>query len=379
MLRHDAYDVVIVGGGVAGCCTALSLLQLDDQITILIIDRKGNEQLGTSIRVGETLPPQASARLQELNLWKRFQRINFHRSYGTAAVWGSDEIYHNEFIASPYGYGWHVDRQVFDKMMIDAVLDKDIEYIFNASVTDLSITNSVWTIDLKKGGSNYSVSSKFVVDATGKKASIATRFGSNKIKSDHLIGIIRAYTAENNQLAGSGAVVEAVPEGWWYSSRLNEGTTVTCLMTDADISKTKKLLDEIEFQKSLESTNYTFQRVGKPISELKIKAAHTQILDNIVGDGWLAVGDSASSFDPLSALGVFKAMNLSKIASFAIKDYLMTNPLGLKRYEKVVKQNFQSYLDKKNEYYCEEKRFKGFPFWDRRNSVEMETSSLMSK
>ncbi len=83
MKVDQSYDVVILGAGVAGCATALSMMQLSSDLKILIIDRKASdarESKNPDVRVGETLPPHTAARLQELGLWKEFQKTNFQRS-----------------------------------------------------------------------------------------------------------------------------------------------------------------------------------------------------------------------------------------------------------------------------------------------------------
>jgi len=375
VVPNQSYDVVILGAGVAGCATALSLIQLERDLKILIIERKSKENKikDTEVRVGETLPPQTAGRLTELGLWKNFQKSNFQRSYGTSALWGTDEIYHNEFIASPYGYGWHIDRDKFDQLLIDHTIKLGVDIIFETSLIAFDkVEGNNWQIKLKASAQENTVSCKIMVDGTGKKASIATKLGAKKLKSDRLIGIIRAYDSSNNLLAGSGAMVESVHNGWWYSSVLNDETSILCFMTDADISKSECLADMKKFEEQLNQTKYTKQRVGNSKSSLQIKAAHTQILDHVTGDGWIAVGDSASSYDPLSALGVFKSLNMSKYASFAILDYLKGNKKGLSRYDRIIKKDFDSFLKKKDDYYGEEGRFPDSQFWIRRNKKNQE-------
>jgi len=369
--KQVSYDVLILGAGVAGCATALSLKRIRPELKICIIDRKAKHSSRSKIiRVGETIPPQTATRLRELGIWQSFEQCNFQRSYGTSAVWGGEALYHNEFIASPYGYGWHVDRDGLDRMMVEESSKAGVEFQFLTSLTDAKMEKShQWKVDLKSKSGTKNTTARMLVDATGKKAALATRFGSVKHKYDQLIGIIRSYSAAENQLSGSGAMVESVPYGWWYSSRLSHDTTVVCLMTDADIAKSESLAHEAVFEQRLQETNYTKQRITQNQSSIHIKAAHTQILDQVVGNGWLSVGDSASSFDPLSALGIFKALNLSKFASFAILDYLKGNVQGMERYQKVVRSNYELFLAKKDDYYGKEQRFAKECFWRRRGEV----------
>jgi flavin-dependent dehydrogenase len=42
----------------------------------------------------------------------------------------------------------------------------------------------------------------------------------------------------------------------------------------------------------------------------------------VAGDSWLAVGDAASTFDPLSSQGIVKVLRSGVCASYAIADPL---------------------------------------------------------
>ena len=46
----------------------------------------------------------------------------------------------------------------------------------------------------------------------------------------------------------------------------------------------------------------------EPTAELHVRTARTQRLDAPAGDSWLAVGDAAMSFDPLSSEGISKGL-----------------------------------------------------------------------
>jgi len=97
-----------------------------------------------------------------------------------------------------------------------------------------------------------------------------------------------------------------------------------------------------------------------------------------VGPAWLAVADAASCFDPLSSLGLFKALRQALITSYACKDYLAqdvtsgeeTHPALLK-YQYLINAEFQHYLSQRNKYYQLEKRFPQSSFWQRRSGLSM--------
>src|SRR5690349_14106468 len=96
--------VVILGGGPAGCATALSLLSagLDPaELSVIEIGRRTYE------RIGQSIPPDTRSLFGELGLLDSFLGQGHEPSHGSASSWGSDALGYNDFVFSPYGHGWH--------------------------------------------------------------------------------------------------------------------------------------------------------------------------------------------------------------------------------------------------------------------------------
>ena len=122
------YDVAILGGGPAGSATALALKQRDPALRVALIEKTGY----SALRVGESLPPPARALLTRLGVWEAFVRSSPLNSYGTRAAWGSAELHDNEFIFSPYGNGWHVDRRQFDAILAEEASRAGVELFLHS-------------------------------------------------------------------------------------------------------------------------------------------------------------------------------------------------------------------------------------------------------
>ena len=98
------YAVAVIGGGPAGAVAARVLAQAG--VDNLLVDARSPE----GFRVGESLVPAARTILTELGLWDRFLGSDHVPCYGNMAAWGSSELVEMDFIRSPYGHGWHLDR-----------------------------------------------------------------------------------------------------------------------------------------------------------------------------------------------------------------------------------------------------------------------------
>ena len=184
---------------------------------------------------------------------------------------------------------------------------------------------------------------------------------------DKLVCIYQFYDVKPG-FGDSHALVEAVEFGWWYSALLPGHRMVIALMTDADLSREYQFNDEAHWKAALVQTNRTRTRshfCANPTA-LSVRAAHSRALDSVADKGWLAVGDAAAAFDPLSSAGIFKAMRGGTVAAYAIGDYLKGDDSATPKYQLLFDAEYKKYLDKRAEYYGQVRRFEGAKFWCRR-------------
>jgi flavin-dependent dehydrogenase len=221
-----------------------------------------------------------------------------------------------------------------------------------------------------QGQAPVQVITKFVVDATGRRAAFATQQGARRILFDQLLGMFVFFRFEDGHApTDAHTLVEAWEEGWWYSALLPDSRMVVACLTDADIVKKHRLNSLPQWTECLDGTQHTKQRLqpSSPDAQPSVHVAHTQRLDRVTGDGWLAVGDAASTFDPLSSQGIFKALRAGILASYAICDSFKGDRSGLQKYETLVAQEFEEYFGTRREYYQQERRWDSSPFWMRRH------------
>lgn len=374
-------DVVIIGAGIAGCATALALKRFAGELSVCIIDRGRREthddthlyEKRIRPKVGETLPPQVNIPLQQLGVWDAFVAADFLRSGGTASCWGSDAPHSNEYIFSPYGTGWHIDRRRFDDLLRNSATGQDIGFFDNARFLTFHRTADRWRIKFSTQSTdaplNHDLTASFIVDATGRTARVAQQLGANKQVLDRLIGIYRFYERDDgNRPGGNTTLIESSEHGWWYSANLPQNQRVVALMTDVDIANDQNYRSVSGFDNALAATQQIHPCLQglTPLTTPMVSAAHTQRLEKLAGNRWLAVGDSAYTFDPLSSLGIFKALRMSIYAAYAVKDLFNGKDRDLIKYQAVANAEFNQYLSKRREYYAAESRFSDQPFWRRR-------------
>jgi flavin-dependent dehydrogenase len=92
--------------------------------------------------------------------------------------------------------------------------------------------------------------------------------------------------------------------------------------------------------------------------------ANSSMAKAIAGSNWLALGDAALSFDPLSSHGVTNAVYSAQRAAAAIEAALNGGGAGaLQEYEATLTAIFGQYLQSKDQLYRQERRWPHAAFW----------------
>ncbi|HKD78493.1 MAG TPA: tryptophan 7-halogenase [Candidatus Angelobacter sp.] len=353
-MRH-CFDVLVAGGGPAGAVTALDLSRRGFHVAL--IEQSAYE----NVRVGETLPPDVRKPLVELGVWDRFLSSDRLESYGIRSSWESPAARHRDFLFNPYGCGWHVDRARFDAMLAGAAADAGAELLLSAHVKSCTMTGDQCRLDVTHDKNNVTFSARMLVDATGRKALLASRLGAQADVADRLIG---AVTFCKLSEPAQWALIEAVEDGWWYSAPLPDARMVFAYMTDSD------LWNAGTWHKLIELAPLTFERAGRgriPTPTLVISAG-SLVRRPLVGANWIATGDAALAFDPLSGQGVLKSIETATQCAAAIARHFAGDPNALGSYDNWVQETYQAYLSVRRHFYGAVLHWPNSQFWQRRQS-----------
>lgn len=334
--------ILIAGGGVAGCATAIALAGHGFRTTIL------QHAPDSRAPFGETLAPTIRHPLTQLNLWHRFVEDGHHPSHGTYSAWGSPALYSNDFLFHPHGSGWHIDRPRFDRMLLQAAQDCGTA-IVHRRLTHLRKTGPGWHVTLDDA---TTLDIGIVVDATGRASAIARRLGARRVAFDNLIASARFYHLPDGP-ADSFTLIESTPHGWWYSALLPRSRMVVASFTHPTQ------------REAIAAGPHTRARLdrARPASPPVTCAANSSCLHAAAGPGWLAVGDASSTWDPLSSQGIAQALRSALSAADAVAASCAGNPGAIPGYAESERAHFTRYLQVRSHYYCRETRWSGSPFW----------------
>ncbi len=342
-------DAAVVGGGPAGAAAALRLAE--SGATVILFERSSYHGL----RMGETLPPSVNPLLRELGVRDRFLALEPVPSYRTASAWGGPEVAEWSFVFSPHGHGWHTDRARFDRMLAGAAAAAGAVVRLGAGVRGVRRVDGGFAVD-----AGTPVVADVLVDATGRSARIARGLGARRLRSDRLVCAARVFTVPPGQPAGD-TFLEAVPDGWWYTSPLPAGRRLVAGFTDARRAAEARLADPAGWAAAVARTEHTRTlATGRPVGPVHVVSAASHHLTPAAGRGWLAVGDAALAVDPLSSGGVAFALRTGMCAAGVLREG------AVEGYRELVDDAADEYYRLRREVYGWETRFATNAFWRER-------------
>jgi flavin-dependent dehydrogenase len=359
------YDVAVLGGGPAGCAAALALKRERPELRVLLAEASAFD----GWRIGETLAPGGRQLLAGLGVWDRVRAAGVLECYGTRAVWGDDEPHENEFLFSARGNAWQLDRAAFDAALAGCAQDAGVDVWRGARFVQSARAGDRWKLTIARGGDvRCVVGASVVIDATGRNACFASRQGAGRVVDDRLAGVAVRFRAPD-VVRDAATLVEAQEEGWWYSAVVPGGYVIAAWMSDADLIRRDALKEPARWLARLDASRETRVRLRDcaPDWPAGIWSARSQRLAQVCGDRWLAVGDAASAFDPLSSAGVLKALYTGKIGAFAVLNLLRGVASGFERYRAHVEGEYAHYLATRATFYAQEQRWPQAEFWQRRH------------
>ena len=346
--------ITIVGGGPAGLATALALRQYGFEVLVVEMTTY------TNLRIGEYLSAEAKSLLNSLRVpWEKWTS-SWISSPTLISSWGNDTRLAKDTIYNAYGDALLLSREIFDYYFAKTVASTGVDVLTEARLVDWRLDENRWFVKINHKGATKLHRTDMLVDASGRSAYVATRLGTRLSYYDRMIALIGLF-APGPESYPPLVEIEACAYGWWYSAVLRDETLVVNHFTEPDGLKRPI---RGAFLPLLSESEHTRMRVEKhgELRDVRVRSACSQRLDRCVGPGWIAVGDAAMSYDPLSAAGLMKAIQTGIMAAKAIRTREYAS------YQSWIDTEFDKYLKERVDYYRMENRWPESAFW-RRNKV----------
>ncbi len=370
-MTDHIHEVCIIGGGPAGVATALCLQQRGIRSTII--------EAATIVphKTGETLPPAVLPILRALGADHLLNDPAHLACYGNAYCWGSSTIQEKHFLAHRGGQGWHLHRSVFESGLLGLAEQRGITILRGETLRNavFDMAAGCWQLQLSAAdGTSRVLFARFAVDATGRSSKFARCMGIKRKVLSTLVGVAARIPLPADAPVSQLTHIEAVEQGWWYAAATGNRQMITVLMTEASLLQ-KAQQQWPGYSTALRQTRLIASlfpagviAAAEPV--LHTHAAGTSCLTQPVGQQWLAAGDAAYAYDPISSYGITSALGGGCYAGHAIADHLQGEADALSAYHYLVQKAFTDYLPLWQQQYAVEQRWAGTAFWRSGSSTQ---------
>jgi flavin-dependent dehydrogenase len=327
--KSEHFDAVIVGAGVAGCAAAHYLIAAGWQVALL---HRGDDVLGT-----ESLPPAVARKLDEFSIrtGTEFNEV--------IAWWGSDAP---ALMAWPGGR--IVQRAALAQEFRGRILETGARLIAVRATPALARNDSRWHVGYQEASGHHRIlTARYIVDASGRSAVVGRALGARRESADSLCCLSISLRNPGH----IGVWTESVADGWWNFCSDGEEATLSFYSTPKIIRETNRDISR-QFSKTKHTSTLTEPSF---FGSTRVRPCGSSILLPCAGPGWMAVGDSAMTLQPLASAGIATALKEAGNSCQALN-----RP---RSYNSSQQQLFRGYLIQLTAQYDIEKRWTRLPLW----------------
>lgn len=337
-MAHES-DILVAGGGPAGCVAALGLVDLGHSVRLITQKRRPSIE-GLSERVMRALEA-SGCRVALAAIGPPVRR---------EASWNGVDTAANQ--------EWVVARERFDTALLEDAAAAGVE-IVHERIARIGRTAEGWQVEAEPG---QRWSGSYLVEARGRRSPGRRLRGPATTALGRLFEDVpkRARTA-----------VAGFAQGWaWYAST-GDGTGFLQIAVPSAAPLPKRAWLPDFFDRILEEIGPARDWVGagRAVGEVFARHAEASRAISPLEDRLIRIGDATLAVDPLSGHGVFEAIASAR-AAVAVVNTSLRRPadaaLARRFYEERVRLAFGRFARIGRDFYALEQRWPEDQFWRER-------------
>ncbi len=330
----ETFDVVVVGGGPGGSSTSTFLA--DGGLRVALFERERFPRF----HVGESLMPATMLLLEELGARAAIEERGFQLKYGASFIDEENNATQTFYFlpGQPWpNYTYQVPRAEFDTVLLEHAKKRGVTVFQPATVEGTEFDAGGVTLTVSGEHGRCSVRAKMLVDATGRDALLATRYGRRtRIPNLGKVALFAHYkgAARRSGLEEGNIRVYVFREGWfWWIPLAGDVTSVGAVCHARTVKQwtgaAEGLLDAMIARSRGVSENLAGAVRLTPVHRVANFSYHNS---PVVGDRFVAVGDAIAFVDPIFSGGVYIALRTGQLAAAAILGAFRAGDFSARRF-----------------------------------------------
>ncbi len=328
------FDVVVVGGAIAGAATAILLRRFQPELSVLVVEKS----TAFDWKVGEsTVEISAYFLTRVLKLYdyltrEQIPKQGFRYWFWNGNVHGvreASEVGPTQLARTP---SFQIDRAHLDEYLLCLAAKEGAEVFRPARAAEIRLREETGEAEnvvvVERGGERLEVRAGWVVDATGRAATIARKKGLRRPLETHQTASIWARflgvkDLDGKEVAGTDPADPFVRRvvasrrlstnhfvglGYWiWFIPLRGGETSIGIVWDKRIIDPKGATPEERLLNFLDGNPLTKEMLEKARivpGDTRYYGHLPYVNDRVAGDGWSLVGDAAGFLDPFYSPGL---------------------------------------------------------------------------
>ncbi|NOY43754.1 MAG: NAD(P)/FAD-dependent oxidoreductase [Planctomycetes bacterium] len=334
---HSSYDVVVIGAGPAGAAVA-ALLEPKGHRCLVV-----ESSAFPRYHVGESLIPHTHGTFDRLGLLPRMRESDFPVKHSVCFVQSTTSeatpFYFSETIEGDRSRTWQVERSEFDEICIDNARDAGAEVRMQTRVRHVLFEGdrAVGVRLENSDGGTDDVAARVVVDASGRSTVLGKQLGLKiDVPGLNKSSIWTYYRGghRNEGIAAGETTIFMLPcGGWfWYIPLPNDEVSVGIVADPEYLFRDGPQL-ETAFDREVKLCEplRDWLSSAEQIDELRGIRKLAYLNREVVGNGWVMVGDAAGFLDPIYSSGLFLALASGELAADCIDDALKADDVSAER------------------------------------------------
>jgi flavin-dependent dehydrogenase len=192
-----------------------------------------------------------------------------------------------------------------------------------------------------------------IVDATGRNRAVLNHLGIGNKSFDNQVALSCHLPHFKHPQLIHQVYAESFENGWGIVSSLNKKINGMTLYTKKGSPILSQLKEYKNWKEVLSNTKLLKDFLVDDTNRKVVGGnANSSMASQIAGSNWLAVGDAAIAFDPLSSHGISNAIYGANRASNAIESHITNDSIApFQNYDDTIRQIFNEYLKQKSKLY----------------------------